>query len=977
MNDSVSPANSTELPCSDCSENPTGKLREIFVDVVQDGRISTGQWPAKRPVFLKPHGVAHARFEILPELPESLRVGLFAIAGSLRAWVRFSSDTLPTKPDLKTTCGIGIKVFGVPGPKLLGEGDTQDFLLQNSDIFFVDTAKDFCEFTQAGVVQGSYDPYLHAHPVTKRILDQMAKVVDSVLTTSYWSGLPYAFGEGRFVKYKLEPEQHEGTQPPDSAANYLAADLQLRLKSKEARFRFMVQFRTDPERMPLDRATVRWEESESLPVQVATLVIPQQNITELGQGEYGENLAFNPWRCLKEHEPQGSISDARKVVYAASADNRRYVNGVSLGEPDEPRASKQEEAPADDCVVKAAIFPAIGVARVGNSEEEFFYGPEVAEPLPKPWGFYRDGKGALKREAARFRVYGLNARGQAICELNASNAEVHWTAHLANKKSAWYQFQLAQDIPEVSSAIPSMLRNSTVSDRASLIIDPGSRHIHGKNVSGGPAHAFDTGKFVGKTVYLGELRTDESGRLVVLGGRGVSASFDGSKAVTFANNEGWHDDTSDGPVTAKVHYKGQELQVAPAWVIVAPPNYAPQQKSVRTMWDLMRDTAISAQMLPAPGRPSFDRDIRPIFERLSHLQWVNKGFANAFGWRAWRDLSTPEWLLRLSQNNPADQELRQTIANEFRVFDRDSWAQQTLPWLYGDAMNIPPAPTPRQNAALTDTQLNMLQQWAKGNFDSDYDPAKEPVRNLEDLPVAEQSHMLIQAAMEFCLADAFHPGCEMTWPMRHSTMYKSAFRIAHAQPGWIDPEFGAELTADTLGLRSHSPLTEQLPGGLTRWMAVPWQTDTASCRSGYQKSYDPYVPTFWPARVPNQVLSHENYEIVMDKGRPITERMAAFANRADWNRPLGLDKSYVHQINHMIHHFGDMGVVEHVDGPGDPEFPQSMEVENLPAHTHRLLTEMVHGHRGLESEQEAEETSAVDLAGIDKVRRFPHGLHKW
>ena len=42
-------------------------------------------------------------------------------------------------------------------------------------------------------------------------------------------------------------------------------------------------------------------------------------------------------------------------------------------------------------------------------------------------------------------------------------------------------------------------------------------------------------------------------------------------------------------------------------------------------------------------------------------------------------------------------------------------------------------------------------------------------------------------------------------------------------------------------------------------MAVPWQTDTASCRSGYYLGYgpryDPYVPTFWPARVPNQVLT--------------------------------------------------------------------------------------------------------------------------
>ena len=99
---------------------------------------------------------------------------------------------------------------------------------------------------------------------------------------------------------------------------------------------------------------------------------------------------------------------------------------------------------------------------------------------------------------------------------------------------------------------------------------------------------FDTGKFIGKTIYLGELRTDEAGRLIVLGGRGKSASFDGTKAVTFANNEGWHDDVSDGPVTAKVIYDGQELKVDPAWVVVAPPNYAPMQKSVRTMWDLMR-----------------------------------------------------------------------------------------------------------------------------------------------------------------------------------------------------------------------------------------------------------------------------------------------------------------------------------------------------------------------------------------------------
>ncbi|GAA2146352.1 hypothetical protein GCM10009760_36070 [Kitasatospora kazusensis] len=69
---------------------------------------------------------------------------------------------------------------------------------------------------------------------------------------------------------------------------------------------------------------------------------------------------------------------------------------------------------------------------------------------------------------------------------------------------------------------------------------------------------------MGKEVYLGELRTDEEGRLLVLGGFGASASYDGQPVITFANNEGWHDDTGDGPVTATVSVGGRELPVDPA-----------------------------------------------------------------------------------------------------------------------------------------------------------------------------------------------------------------------------------------------------------------------------------------------------------------------------------------------------------------------------------------------------------------------------
>lgn len=627
---------------------------------------------------------------------------------------------------------------------------------------------------------------------------------------------------------------------------------------------------------------------------------------------------------------------------------------------------------AQQRIVKAAIYPPIGVARVGNSEEEFFLAPEVPDPLPEPPGFYRDKSGALKRQAARFRIYGLNEAGVAVRELTADDAKIEWRVHLANKKSAWFQFQLALDIPEAVDAPPTLLRNGTVSDRAALTIDPGPRSITGKK-SSGKKYAFDNGKFMGKTVYLGELRTDNAGRLIVLGGRGVSASYDGSVAVTFANNEAWHDDVSDGPVTATVKFGGEELPVDPAWVIVAPPNYGPMQKSVRTMWDLMRDLAFSDKKmkLPRPARPSFERDIRPIFTRMTRLQWVNAGFAAAFGWQAPQDFTESEWLERLSQPGDTYKELRRVITNYFRVFERDSWAPTPWPWLYGDAMNIPPAQTPRQYTALTDTQLRFLQQWAAGDFDADYDPDPKPPRRIEDVPVPGQPDTLTKASLEDCLADAFHPGCEMTWPVRSTMMYMAPFRFLHAPPGWIEPQYAPPI--DSALSLPNGPLAAQVPGGITRWMAVPWQTDTASCRSGYQRTYDPYVPSFWPARVPNQVLTEENYQKVMNEKLPLDERLAAFATRAFWTRTLGAG-SYTDQINNMIHHFDRMGVVEVREGPSDRDnFPAELEVEQLdPKQTKLLRAKVAALPAAAQSVAVGEED--IDISDIEKVNRFPHGL---
>jgi hypothetical protein len=274
----------------------------------------------------------------------------------------------------------------------------------------------------------------------------------------------------------------------------------------------------------------------------------------------------------------------------------------------------------------------------------------------------------------------------------------------------------------------------------------------------------------------------------------------------------------------------------------------------------------------------------------------------------------------------------------------------------------------------------MLDQWAQGDFDADYDPDREPLREIDKAPVTEQGDILTRAALEFCLADAFHPGCEMTWPVRAATIYMAPFRFAHALEGWIAPDLGETLTSDAVTI-PNGPLYGQRPGSITRWMAVPWQTDTSSCRSGYEKTYDPYTPTFWPARVPNQVLTKENYEILMDEIRPLSERRAAFANRAAWIEPLGAT-SYTDQINNMIVHFDHLGVVEQLDGPkASDAFPRLLEVEDQ----HKPIKDVIKKGDGEKQSGVAaplaathgvgpRDATTVDLTNIEKVRRFPGGL---
>ncbi len=603
-------------------------------------------------------------------------------------------------------------------------------------------------------------------------------------------------------------------------------------------------------------------------------------------------------------------------------------------------------------IVRAAIHPPIGIARVGNSREPgdagFFIGPEVPDQPALKQGAYKDAQGALRRQAARFRIYGYDANDQIVGEITAAdaNTKIEWTVHLANKKAAWYNFEMALDLPSQFETTdpPATRRNLLIegADRAKLAIDPGPRSISGCGASGA---RFDTGRFFHLTVDLGELRTDADGRLLVLGGFGVSQSINNQPPLTFANNDGWHDDTSDGPVDATVTLNGKSVPVEGAWVAVGPPNYAPAIKTVRTMYDLIYDRMIAWKMLEAPKEVSFQKHIRPIFERLTGLQWVNQGFAAFFG--AGTPFDASSLLLRLSDASAGNAEYRQRVHAQFR--DPSTSASTTgaqlgkLLWppFYGDALDslaTPSAQTPDSSltvpqglASLSELQLSWLRQWAAGQFVSDLDLKVAPPTSLDQVDIADQPRALTVAALDHCLADAFHPGCELTWPMRIQSLYSGPFRIRRRAADQPERDCGDVLTP-AKALSAIGPLSASGPGDLSRWMAVPWQTDTASCLSGYPFfSTSPSLPTFWPARVPNQVLSADDFATVMDTQATPEDRRAAFYRRDNWFR---IFKPKEHsQIEVMIRNFDKLGMIEERSGPKDlPGVPERIWVESKPGH---------------------------------------------
>jgi hypothetical protein len=506
-------------------------------------------------------------------------------------------------------------------------------------------------------------------------------------------------------------------------------------------------------------------------------------------------------------------------------------------------------------------------------------------------------------------------------------------------------------------------------------------------------------KTTSKSVKLGtiEYDNDESnpktnGSLIFYSGDGVSASLNPSDLNTdFADNSNWYDDICDGRVTAKITPKegGETILLdsaqAAAWVASAPPDYAPQINPISSLYDLVTGADPSELKTNESSCLSM---ILPLFFKFYQMQWVNLSDFLAPSFKEAIDKITAKGNFKfLYENKEEGKTTREAIFLLFRnprydyinegiipskdVTDFNALGipalPHKLPYYVGDGVNYPGSPA--QWFAIPPFLYDQLEQWSKGNFTTPEDFNAFKPLDIIQLGEYYQSNfvnaannpkkaplLMTRAVLETLYGGGFHPGVELTWPMRHAQMYCEnsltfesvngvdkydlyglrEVRINSASREVQDKiffnDFGFLMTPEDVR-KSMDPANEEnwlwqtTPGDLTKWMGIPWQSDAGSCQAVWTKSQYP-VPAWWAANLPIDVLTNESYEAIKgDAILPDTKRNL-YASRQPWLQTTDTgyvgyhaEGGYLNGLVNMVYQWDQIGSVaaRKLDLEGYPE----------------------------------------------------------
>lgn len=312
---------------------------------------------AVRAVHAKAHAILQGTFVVEPRLAPELAQGLFAHPGTHAAFVRISTNPGDILDDaIALPRGLALKVADVDGARLPGaDGTAQDFVMINSPIFLVPTAKKFAG--NLALLAKTTDKAEGAKVALSKVLQAVNGALGLVgldspklgslggapqvdpLGETYFSVTPFRHGD-YIAKYRLRPisealtartgETIDTKDRPDA----IREDLRQEMAVIDGEWAFEVQLCRDLDKQPVEDPTVEWQEDEAPFVRVATLHLPRQDSWEAGALQrIDEEMRFSVWTGIADHQPLGDINRARKDTYRHSAEFREGANRCPIHEP--------------------------------------------------------------------------------------------------------------------------------------------------------------------------------------------------------------------------------------------------------------------------------------------------------------------------------------------------------------------------------------------------------------------------------------------------------------------------------------------------------------------------------------------------------------------------------------------------------------------------------------------------------------------
>lgn len=330
---------------------------EIIASMTRESEIVAARHGhAVRASHAKSHGLLKGTLEILPNLPEPYRQGLFATPGTHEVLVRLATGPGEILPDsVATHRGMAIKVLGVDGAMLPGhDARTQDFVLASGPAFPQPDAAGFLKSmkqleaatplpaalkTAVATAARAANAVLGAVGAPSGTLDFFGHPPVHPLAETYYSQAPLRFGDyvAKVAAFPASPEQlalSETSLPVAADPDALRHATEAFLRDGGATYELRAQLCSDLAAMPVEDASVQWPESESAYVTVARITLPAQDACAPARRSFMDDaMSFRPAHSLAAHRPLGSLMRARLQTYAALSAFRHARNRTASQEP--------------------------------------------------------------------------------------------------------------------------------------------------------------------------------------------------------------------------------------------------------------------------------------------------------------------------------------------------------------------------------------------------------------------------------------------------------------------------------------------------------------------------------------------------------------------------------------------------------------------------------------------------------------------